>query len=251
MAKLSKELSVGTLHPRETLFLSGALGAVGSEVTIPCDGSASVCVDLRGTFNLSLVVEASSDGTNWTAVPMRPLNQAATAYVTAIGNATAGTWAGSLYGFRFVRARCTVWTSGAATCVVSASNAPLDQSLSGMVTNQIVTTLGAVGGATTLTLPTPGAGLRHYLTYLSINRYVSAGPLTASATPLAVTTTNLPGALAFTFEADAAVTGTISRWREDFSYPLVASAQNTATTIVCPATVGVIWRVTAGYYVAP
>jgi hypothetical protein len=40
-------------------------------------------------------------------------------------------------------------------------------------------------------------------------------------------------------------------WREDFAYPVSTVAQNTATTIVCPATVGVIWRITAGYYVAP
>lgn len=49
----------------------------------------------------------------------------------------------------------------------------------------------------------------------------------------------------------AAAQGSIDRWREDFAYPIAASAQNAATTIVCPATTNVIWRVTAGYYVAP
>lgn len=68
---------------------------------------------------------------------------------------------------------------------------------------------------------------------------------------MAITTTNLPGSLAFSFEADAALAGTLARYREDFAYPIAAAAQNVATTIVCPATTGVIWRITAGFYVAP
>jgi hypothetical protein len=51
--------------------------------------------------------------------------------------------------------------------------------------------------------------------------------------------------------ADAALQGTTFTLREDFAYPIAASAQATATTIVCPATANVIWRVTAGFYVAP
>ena len=68
---------------------------------------------------------------------------------------------------------------------------------------------------------------------------------------MTVTTTNIPGALAFSFSAEAAAQGTLDRWREDFTYPIMTTAQNTATTIVCPITTNVIWRVTAGYYVAP
>lgn len=79
----------------------------------------------------------------------------------------------------------------------------------------------------------------------------AAAALTAAAAPVTVTTTNIPGSLAFSFAADAALQGTIDRWREDFAFPIAASAQNTATTIVCPLTTGVIWRITAGYYIAP
>lgn len=129
-------------------------------------------------------------------------------------------------------------------------NAPYDNLLWGPVTSGIGTTVGTAGAATTLTLASPGAGLRHYLTYLSINRFATA-LLTAAAAPVTVTTTNLPGTLAFSFLAEAAAQGTLDRWREDFAFPVAASAQNTATTIVCPATPNVIWRVTAGFYVAP
>jgi hypothetical protein len=51
--------------------------------------------------------------------------------------------------------------------------------------------------------------------------------------------------------AGAALQGTLDRWREDFSYPIAPAAQNTALTVVCPATPNVIWRVTANHYVAP
>jgi hypothetical protein len=120
----------------------------------------------------------------------------------------------------------------------------------GAVTPSAATAVGAAAAAVTLTLAAPGVGLRHYLTYLSMNRFAAAA-LTAAAVPVTVTTTNLPGTLAFSFAADAALQGTLDRWREDFSYPVMTVAQNTATTIVCPATTGVIWRVTAGFFVAP
>lgn len=250
MAKLSKDQTSGTLHPRETLYAAGVLGGINAELVIPCDGCAGVSLDLRGTYNLSIQVEGSVDGVNWSLIPIRPLNNASPAYVAALNGAGQGVWIGTLYAFRQVRVRCTGWTSGAATAVLSASNAAPDQSLSGMVTTTIGTNTGASGAAVTLSLGAPGTGLRHYVTYLAINRYAAA-VLTASATPVTVTTTNLPGGMAFTFEADAAALGTVARYREDFAYPLAAMGVNTATTIVCPATTGVLWRVTAGYYVAP
>lgn len=247
MAKLSRDFGGDTLHPRETLFGSGMLGAVGAEVVIAADGCAGLCLDMRGTFSLTAEVSGSVDGVNWTLIPVRLIAGASPIYVASIAGSLPGVWSGALYGFRLVRVRSTAWVSGAASVTLSASLAPPDASLSSMVTPSLGTIIGAVGAATTLTLAAPGLGLRHYLTYLSINRFAAA-VLTASATPVAVATTNLPGALAFTFEADAAALGSMVRWREDFAYPLVANAPNTATTIACPATPGVIWRVTAGFY---
>lgn len=250
MAKESRNLSPGVLHPRETLFLSGTLGSLNAEVVIDCDGSGSVALDLRGTFNLTIEVAGTVDGTNWTLIPVRGINTASKAYVAAVAGAVAGIWVGSCAFYRKVRARVTAYTSGAATAVLSASTLPLDTSLDGKVAPLVGTAVGASGAAVTLTIASPGAGLRQYLTYLSINRFAAA-LLTAAAAPVSVTTTNLPGALAFSFPADAAAQGTIFPWREDFAYPLAASAQAAAVTIVAPVTTGVIWRITAGYYVAP
>ena len=109
---------------------------------------------------------------------------------------------------------------------------------------------GAAAAAVTLTLAAPGVGLRHYLTYLRITRFAAA-LLTAAATPVLATTTNIPGTLVFSMPAEAAPQGSVFVYQEDFAYPLMTTAQNTATTIVCPVTTAVIWRVTAGYYVAP
>jgi hypothetical protein len=250
MAKLSKDLSVGALHPREAIFATGTLAANGAEVVIDCDGSATVSLDMRGTFSLTLEVSGTIDGTNWTVIPMKPVNQASKLYLLSIVGTVQGSWVGSCAGFRKVRARVTAFTSGAALTYLAASTTLLDQSIDGKITANAVTAVGASGAAQTLTIANPGTGLRPYLTYVAVNRFAAA-VLTAAATPVTVTTTNLPGSLAFTFPADALTLGQMDRRREDFSYPIAASAQGTATTIVAPATTGVIWRLTAGFYVAP
>lgn len=249
MAKLSKDLSSGNLHPRENLFIAGTLGALNAELQLSCDGCSTVAIDLRGTFSMTVAIQGSVDGTNWTLIPVRP--QTGGVYVLGITGTSAGVWMASCVGFTKVRALVTAYTSGSATTVLSASTALFDDfARNGGCTPLLVTATGAAGAAVTLTIPAPGAGLRHYMTYLSINRFAAA-LLTAAAAPVVVTTTNLPGSLAFSFAADAAAQGTLDRWREDFAFPLMSSAQNTATTIVCPLTANVIWRVTAGYYVAP
>lgn len=248
MAKLSRDRSVGVLHPRENLFVAGNLGAANAEIIVPADGSGVVSLDMRGTFSLTVEVSGTVDGVNWELIPMRARRGGL--YLAVIVGTAAGVWIGDCTGYASVRARVTAYTSGTAAAVLLAESVAFNDAMMGLVTPSIGTTLGAAGAATTLTLASPGVGLRHYLTYLSINRFATA-LLTAGATPVAVTTTNLPGSLALSFAADAAAQGTLDRWREDFSYPLAASAQATATTIVCPATPSVIWRVTAGFYVAP
>ena len=249
MAKITKDLSAGNLHPRENIFVTGALAALNAEISVDCDGAGTVILDLRDTFSGTFQVQGTIDGTNWVLIPVRPMHTGGT-YVSGIVGTTQGAWGASCAGFKKVRAIMTAYTSGSAIATLMVDNSSFSNELMGTVTPTLGTIVGASGAATTLTIASPGAGLRHYITYLRIVRYAAA-VLTASATPVTITTTNLPGTLAFTMPADAATLGSVFAYQEDFSYPVVSSAQATATTIVCPATTGVIWRVTAGYYVAP
>jgi hypothetical protein len=250
MAKLSTDLRSAVLHPREDLFVTGVLGALNAEVVTFADGSGNVTLDLRGTFSMTVEVAGTVDGTNWTLIPMRPINVAAVAFVAAVTGTAAGSWIGSCAGYTKVRARVTAYTSGSATTTLAVGLGEVDWQRSGIVTTGIGTITAASGAIATLSLASPGAGLRHYITYIAINRFAAAA-LTAAASPVLVTTTNLPGTLVFSIPADAAAQGTIHTIREDFAYPIAANAQATATTIVGPATTGVIWRITAGFFVAP
>jgi hypothetical protein len=111
-----------------------------------------------------------------------------------------------------------------------------------------VTATGTSGQSVTATLPAVSSAY-HYITNIMITKY-SAAALTASATPVVVTSTNLPGSMAFTFDAAASAQGTISNQSMSPQSPIKSSVVNTATTIVCPAVTNVIWRITVNYFTA-
>ena len=139
-------LSDGTtlLHPREALTAAGNLGALNAEVITPCHGSGVVTLDLRGTFSHTVEVAGTIDGTNWTLIPMRPINAASVLYVAAVTGAVPGAWIGSCAGFRQVRARVTAWTSGASQATLCAQPGVIDQATMGKVTSQLGTATAAV-----------------------------------------------------------------------------------------------------------
>ena len=148
-----------------------------------------------------------------------------------------------------LRIRVSAYTSG--NCTIYAV-ADTNKSFNPVSADQDPATLGvtvtaAVGVAATLTLPAV-AGLRHYIDSLHIVRSATAA-LTASATPVVVTSTNLPGAIAFTFGQDAGGIGVDKEQRLDCGPEgFAASVLGTATTIVMPAYAGVIWRATCLYH---
>jgi hypothetical protein len=251
MAKISKDLSVGTLHPRENLYAAGSLAAANAELVLACDGASTFSLDLRGIYNLNIELSGSVDGVNWVPIVVRALNVATLNYQALITNPAPGIYVGKCASFRLIRVRVPSYTSGSAAAFLMASVAQLDDSLVAELTPLVVTATGAAGAAVTLTIPATGQALRPYLTSLFISRF-AATALTASATPVVITTTNLPGALAFTAPADGVALGVVTPIvDQNFGFPIATSAQNTATTIVLPATPGVIWRATVGYYLAP
>lgn len=249
MGKLSRDLSVGNLHPIENQAASGAL-VLGGELIIYADGKSSFLVDLRGTFSGTIEVSGCStvDGATYTVIPVIPVNTNSRVYAASIVGSTAGLWEGKCGGYAKLRVRCTAFSSGQFFVNLIACNGVLDDTLSRAITPLIVTTTAAAGVAATLIMPA-AAGLKHYLTCLRIVRFAAAA-LAPAAAPVVVTTTNLPGSLAFSLPAEAAAQGALFAQEEDYSFPIASSAQGSNTTIVAPATPNVIWRLTAGYYLA-
>lgn len=146
--------------------------------------------------------------------------------------------------------KVTTCNTGAVTVASSVlpTGAATEATLStiGRPSTLCVTATGAAAAAVTLNLPAI-AGQFHHLTHLTITRYATAA-VTGTATPIIVTSTNLPGNPQWTFARAQAIGTTDIQSLQLSGHPLRSSVLNTATTIVCPATTSVIWRVTAIYY---
>lgn len=103
----------------------------------------------------------------------------------------------------------------------------------------------ATGGTITLAAI---AGKFHYITRLDFVRSSTAA-LAGGAT-LGVTTTNLPGSLAWLFGNAMAAGGTQTDVAAIFTPPLKCSVAGTATTIVFPsAGAAVLWNCTVHYVI--
>jgi hypothetical protein len=117
-----------------------------------------------------------------------------------------------------------------------------------VVLNLGVTAVGTSGQPLVATLPLV-AGKYHYIGYVEVTLYAVAA-LTGGATPITVTTSNLPGSPALTFPSALAI-GTVVQ-REIVGTGLIqSSAAGANTTIVCPAVTNGIWRVNAFYLACP
>lgn len=112
-----------------------------------------------------------------------------------------------------------------------------------------VTALSGANASVTATLPLV-TGQFHYITAITITRTCTAA-LTGSAA-LAITTTNMPGSLAFTAGNACAVGSTNNDVNLMLASPIKSSVVGTATTVVCPAAgAAVVCRINVIYYAAP
>jgi hypothetical protein len=247
-------------HP-EARRSTGTLAAINAELVHDVNGDASVVIHINGTgtFNATYSIQGSPDGTNFydlLAFPYAPgsvggtLPQPGQPLVVEAVNAAVvqRMLCAAVGGLQKIRIRLTAYTGG--TCTVTI-NSDQCESISPYVRDQkaatlMVTATGAAAAAVTATLPAV-AGLRHYIDGIQITRSATAA-LTAAAAPVVVTTTNLPGTPAFTFGSDAGGIGVDKVVQYDFGATgIAASAVNTATTVVCPAYTGVIWRINVSY----
>lgn len=245
----------------EARTASGTIGALNAEVVLDLNGDESATVHLLtpSALTATYACEVSPDGLNFYpalafAYPPGCLNgtipQAGQPLVTeASTTAIQRTLCMAVGGMKKVRVRLSAWTSGNVDVTITADTCA---SISPYVRDQkaatlLVTATAAVGVAATASLPAV-PGLRHYVDNVYICRSATVA-LTPSATPVVCTTSNIPGNLAMTFGADAGGVGIDKLIGLDFGAAgLASSAINTATTVACPATTGVIWRVIVAYH---
>ncbi len=247
------------VHQR--LSASATIGALNAEVVLSLNGEANALVYVQSTsFVGTLEFTGVSDAGETGYFPVA-------AYPYAIGCAggtippsaqpllvdalvaanTSRVYSVPVGQLRRLRVRASAYTSGSCVVTITAdANDSLNTAIAARPATLFVTNTGAASAAVTATLPAV-TGLRHVVDFIQVTRSATAA-LTAAATPVLVTTTNLPGSPALTFGSDAAGIGLDKDVKLDFgSSGLAASALGTATTVVCPVYTGVIWRVYVAY----
>jgi len=236
---------------------SGAtLGALNAEILMDLNGKATATFDTRtAAGNLTFVVEGTVDGTNYFALPMWAQNQLLAAalvaeqYVTQVTVATthSGRYTVGVTGLRRVRLRISAYTSGNVTVTARSSECDLII-YARPIPATLHVTATAANAIATATLPAAGVGMFHYITHIDITR--SATAALAGAALIAYTTTNLPGAPAWTVGNAMVAGGTEKDVVYEPNQPLKSSVANTATTIVAAATgLNTTSRINVSYYV--
>lgn len=97
--------------------INASLGKSGALVKLNVQGLSSIGIQVSGTFSATLQVEGSIDGSNWVSLFVAPPGTGIN--VTSI--TATGLWIGSVSGLRFVRVRCSAYTSGSANVSLVAS----------------------------------------------------------------------------------------------------------------------------------
>lgn len=258
-----KNLQGAFVPVRERRETSGTLTALNQEVVMDLNGDSNAMVyvlsdlfvgtleftgamDSAGSLFFPIRAYAYSVGCTGGTIPLAGQPLLIDALVAANLTRVYAIPVGQL---KKLRVRSSAYTSGnCAISIVSDVNPSLNPAAG--VQNPAtlaVSATAAVGVAVTLTLPAV-AGLRHYIDSLQVVRSATAA-LTASATPVVTTSTNLPGTPGLIFGQDVAGIGIDKEQRLDCGPEgLAATALGTATTVVCPAYVGVIWRVNCVYH---
>ena len=230
---------------RQSVYI---LGALNGEVVLPCQNTNSIAVDVRGTFVGTLAVEYTINGIDYiNAAIFNPFNELFVPGITTVGQ-----FVGHLpSATKLVRVRMSAYTSGAANVALRGSEGDNFIYAKAIPSSLAVTTLGTANTSATLTIPSPGAGLFHYITGIQIKRINGSAAAIAGTALLGITSTNLPGSLAFS-SGNALAVGE-DRLDVDLNFtgnPLKSSAANTASTIVMPAAgAGVQYRATVYYYI--
>lgn len=237
--------------------ITAVLGSLNAEVVMDLNGQQTVTFDVRTAAGaLTFLWEGTIDGVNYMALPAFVAFQligataAAEAYIPSVvvATTTSGIYTVGVTGFRRVRLRVSAYTSGNITVAARGSIADLIVFAKNLPTTLHVTVTAAAAAGATITLPSAGAGLFHYITNIHLTRNATAA-LAGTAT-LVITSTNLPGSPAWSV-GNAMIAGGSQL---DLNYtpetPLKSLLAATATTIVMPAPgAAVLWRGNCSYYI--
>jgi hypothetical protein len=247
-------------HP-EARTSTATLAALNAEIVhnISGDESATIYLNCTGTINATYAIDGSIDGSNFFPLLCFPYGTASLGGVVPTSGQplvseiiSAATIIRALCaavgGLQKIRVRLSSFTSGSCNVTINSDSCA---SLNLYVRDQkastlLVTATGAVSQAVTATLPAV-IGLRHYIDRIDVVRSATA-TLTASATPVLVTTTNINGLPILTFGSDTGGIGVDKIQSIDFGASgLATTTLGGTTTIVCPIYTGVIWRINVAY----
>ncbi|MGL5079177.1 MAG: hypothetical protein ACRDBG_25535 [Waterburya sp.] len=246
---------------RERREASGTLGAVNAELVIDTNGDESALVYIQSTAfigTLEFTAASNNDSTQFFPIATYPYaigcvgGTIPLAAEPIISDALVAANIARVYSIpcgqvKKLRVRVSAFTSGSCVCsIVTDTQRMLNTAVLARPATRMITNTGVASAAVTATLPAV-AGLRHIVDFVKVTRSATVA-LTASATPLLITTTNLPGSPVITMGQDAAQIGVDKEVTLDFgSSGLAATTINTPTTIVAPIATGSIWRINVAY----
>jgi hypothetical protein len=229
--------------------ITSTLSALNAEAVMDLNGQSVALFDLRtGAMSATLVFEGTVDNVNYFGLPGLDLLTETMLAAVIVTTTLAKTYAVGCSGLRRIRVRVSAFTSGTMTAALRATRGDVAIYARPIPATLAVTVTAAANAAATLTLPAAGAGLFHYITALHIARTATAA-LAGTAT-LVITTTNLPGSMAFSVGNAMAAGGTQRDIEIRPANAIKSSVANTATTVVMPAPgAAVLWRAYVFYYV--
>lgn len=258
---IQKNAAGQVVPARESRRKVATLGGPNAEIVMDLDGDENANIhiissDLIGTIEFSAAYDDTS--ANYHLVPAFPISNAAVGGTIPVAGRPLTSealvaaqdvraYAVPCGQFRKLRLRLSSHSSGSiVVCMTSDCNDSSHLSIAAKPMTDLISVTASVSAALTATLPAV-PGLRHILDFVRVTRSATAA-LTAAATPVLITSTNLPSSFAMTMGQDAGGVGIDKEAMNDFGGTgLAATAINTATTIICPVYTGVIWRINVGY----
>jgi len=232
----------------DTRTASGTLGALNAELLMDIHGKGTAAFEIRtAACSATFSFEATLDGTNYVSVPAQSQATEILSFTVVVTTTHAVTYFVNTAGWRRVRCRISAYVSGSAVVTGRAAVSDKITYARPIPATLAVTATGAAAAGVTLTIPA-ATGLYHYITSIEITRNATAA-LAGTAT-LVITTTNLPGSLAWSVGNAMAAGGTQIDVNKDYTSPIKSSVAGAASTIVMPVPgAAVLWRANVCYYV--